>query len=558
MKTMLRKLHFVLLLLPIAAMSQWTQLGDTIDSATPPGSANIANFGESVALSEDGTIMAVGAPARGLSEDGASYVQVFRFESGEWVQIGSTIEGISSNTSYSENRVGVSIGLSADGSVLAVGEQNWNVEDGRVRMFRNINDEWVQIGEDIAELGVDDFGSRLSLSSDGDVVAIHGIADDLWAGMVKVFQNVSDSWVQIGGTIQGAEMFGMLGYDMSMNADGTKLALIQVEGFFFPTIVIYEYVDSEWEHTSTIFDGGVPSLSADGTKLAIGETTYSDQSGRVKLYSWSTNDWVEEATFEPQNPVANGGFGQTVSMSANTDVIVIGTDTQGRAVNVYQNTDSGWELAGEFNVEEGMTGRLIPALSANGSVLAIGERVRNSDDDPNNFIFYRSATVYKNCDLATIQIPQIENTDFTEGDTLADLDVTAEGTLTWYADEDLTIVLEEDTPLVNETTYYVTQTDAIGCTSEATAVTVSFLDLTDFVQNHFSYYPNPVKDVLNFTIENDNVQAVQLYDLSGKLVFEQKSGQTIGSVNLSVLPKAMYIAKIQTERDVYTFKLVKE
>src|SRR5690606_34197431 len=60
---------------------------------------------------------------------------------------------------------------------------------------------------------------------------------------------------------------------------------------------------------------------------------------------------------------------------------------------------------------------------------------------------------------------------FDEGDTLADLDVTGDN-LVWYADEDLTIVLDPTTELVHDTTYYVVSTNGVGCQSDALAVTV--------------------------------------------------------------------------------------
>ena len=59
---------------------------------------------------------------------------------------------------------------------------------------------------------------------------------------------------------------------------------------------------------------------------------------------------------------------------------------------------------------------------------------------------------------------------FEAGQTLADLDVTGDD-LGWYADEDLTIVLDESTELVHNTTYYVVNIDG-NCQSDALAVTV--------------------------------------------------------------------------------------
>lgn len=61
--------------------------------------------------------------------------------------------------------------------------------------------------------------------------------------------------------------------------------------------------------------------------------------------------------------------------------------------------------------------------------------------------------------------------DFVDGQLLSDLTVTGLD-LTWYSDAALTNVLPEDTPLVDNTTYYVTQTFQT-CESSSAAITVS-------------------------------------------------------------------------------------
>src|SRR5690625_4204615 len=61
--------------------------------------------------------------------------------------------------------------------------------------------------------------------------------------------------------------------------------------------------------------------------------------------------------------------------------------------------------------------------------------------------------------------------DFVDGQLLSDLSVTGLD-LTWYSDAALTTVLPEDTPLVDNTTYYVTQTFQT-CESAYAAITVS-------------------------------------------------------------------------------------
>src|SRR5690606_1019744 len=60
------------------------------------------------------------------------------------------------------------------------------------------------------------------------------------------------------------------------------------------------------------------------------------------------------------------------------------------------------------------------------------------------------------------------------GSTVADLVVAGEN-LTWYADEELTTVLEDTTELVEGSTYYVISTED-ECVSNALAITVAFED----------------------------------------------------------------------------------
>lgn len=577
MKPVLQKLFLALLLLPVAAMSQWTQLGQTVNSPYDSSSGiDNSRFGNSVALSAGGTIMAVGAPLFAANPiSGTSFVQVFRLVSGEWVQIGDDIEGAEKlDSAEYRPEAGASVGISADGNIVAVGESYWYgmdgeniISGGRVRLFQNIDDQWVQIGDDIYDEDLE-FGKKLSLSSDGNVVAVHSpLTSALFAGKVKVYQNTLGNWTQMGATFQGTGFFQSLGSGLSLSHNGSKLVLtsfvlnpITFEGS--GEIGYYEYNsnDNEWNQVSTIQDQNSSiaftsvSLSGDGTRLVTGASGYSHSdtvptSGLVKFFEFSEEEiWVETGSFEPQPVIMNTAFGSNVSISADGNVAAVGSGSVGEIVSVYKRIGSEWTLVEENFATEGT---ISLALSSDGSVLAMGK--------PNTNGSYGSVITYKNCLLATVEAPEAEVTqEFNTGETLADLTVSAEGTLTWYADEDLIEVLDENTPLADETTYYVTQTNIIGCESEAAAVTVAFLSLTDFTQNHFTYYPNPVKDILNFTLENDSIQEVQLYDLSGKLVFEQKSAQTIDAVNLSMLTKGMYVAKIQTERNVHTFKLIKE
>ncbi|WP_299121313.1 T9SS type A sorting domain-containing protein [uncultured Winogradskyella sp.] len=205
----------------------WTQLGGDID-----GEAAGDWSGHSVSLSSDGSIVAIGAihnDAYGLhSGTNPGHVRVYRNISGNWVQIGSDIDG--------ENlfdRSGWSVSLSSDGSIIAIGaEQNDGngYNSGHVRIYKNESGNWVQVGSDIdGQLERDHFGYSISLSSEGNLIAIGGTYDNpIWngsSGIVRIYKNESDNWVQIGPDIHGEAEYDLSGRSVGLSSNGSIVAI---------------------------------------------------------------------------------------------------------------------------------------------------------------------------------------------------------------------------------------------------------------------------------------------------------------------------------------------
>jgi WD40 repeat protein len=91
----------------------WTQLGADID-----GEAAGDNSGWSVALSSDGTRLAVGAYGNDGTGTDAGHVRVFDWDENQstWTQVGADIDGEAAG-----DQSGQSVDLSSDGTRLAVG-----------------------------------------------------------------------------------------------------------------------------------------------------------------------------------------------------------------------------------------------------------------------------------------------------------------------------------------------------------------------------------------------------------------------------------------------------
>ena len=88
----------------------------------------------------------------------------------DWTQIGKDVDGEAAGD------IKIAVSMSADGSIIAVGapgNDGNGADSGHVRVYRNIDGTWSQMGKDIdGEASPDYSGFSVSLSSDGTVLAI--------------------------------------------------------------------------------------------------------------------------------------------------------------------------------------------------------------------------------------------------------------------------------------------------------------------------------------------------------------------------------------------------
>jgi len=206
----------LILFFPVFCFAQ-VQIGQDIDAA-----AEFDFFGYNTSISSNGKIVAIGAPFNDSNGSNSGHVQIFEYQDDTWVQIGDDIIGENAG-----DNMGRSVSLSADGNIVAIGaEKNEEIgfRSGHVRVFENQNGNWVQLGEDIdGEAALDLSGTSVSLSEDGTVVAIGAPGND--GGYVKVFSYQGNDWVQIGENIEGEATFDLSGASISISANGGVLAI---------------------------------------------------------------------------------------------------------------------------------------------------------------------------------------------------------------------------------------------------------------------------------------------------------------------------------------------
>lgn len=146
--------------------------------------------------------------------------------------------------------------------------------------------------------------------------------------------------------------------------------------------------------------------------------------------------------------------------------------------------------------------------------------------------------------------------NFTAGQTLADLVVTASGTLTWYSDPDGLNEIPDTTELQDGVTYYVSQI-VNGCESELLAITVHLImGVNDASMNSFAVYPNPVTSWLNIHGKKQ-IQSVEVYDMTGSKIDVQNQ-LNFNRIDFSAYAAGTYLLKIIAEGDVQSIKIIKK
>ncbi|WP_298755546.1 T9SS type A sorting domain-containing protein [uncultured Psychroserpens sp.] len=399
----MKKITLLFLILPFLGLSQ-VQIGDDID-----GEADNDFSGSSVSLSSDGSIVAIGAPMNSGNSFNSGHVRIYENQNGAWVQIGQDIDGEVGN-----DFSGSSVSLSSDGSIVAIGAPNNSGNapfSGHVRIYENQNGTWVQIGQDIdGEALLDESGSSVSLSSDGNIIAIGAPKNNgnngVDSGHVRIYENQNGAWVQIGQDIDGEALGDQSGSSVSLSSDGNIVAIGANlnngnNGVDSGHVRIYENQNGTWMQIGQDIDGEATSdesgisisLSSHGSIVAIGAFRNDDNgsdSGHVRIYENQNGTWMQIGQ-DIDGEATSDESGISISLSSNGSIVVIGAfgnDDNGSNsghVRIYENQNGTWIQIGQDINGEALADQsgISISLSSNGSIVAIGA-VGNDDNGSNS------------------------------------------------------------------------------------------------------------------------------------------------------------------------------
>ena len=336
-----------------------------------------------LALSHDGTIMAMGQPSTSSTNmNHATRVYQYQYANNAWVQMGSDIPG-----AITRDAEGFSVALSGDGTILATGAplhcsgtDVYSCSDtyrGHVRVWTwdGIAETWVQRGADIeGESQGDQFGATVVLSDNGNVLAAGGRDNDAAgnnAGHVRVYEWSGTAWVRRGSDIDGEYPNDYSGRGLGLSGDGSVLAIGAnqnddgAENAGHVRVYGWDAAQNQWERRGMDIDGEVVNaytgyelaLSKDGMVLAVGEVNHNYEYvihgyeigsfiGRVRVYTWHqhTEKWVQfGASINSDAGTSYIQFGSALALDADGSVLAIGAHTANSnrgLVRVYGSFDA--------------------------------------------------------------------------------------------------------------------------------------------------------------------------------------------------------------------------
>jgi Secretion system C-terminal sorting domain/FG-GAP repeat len=559
-----------------------------------------------LSLSSDGTVVAIGAYQNNGNGSDAGHVRIYENVAGTWIKIGNDIDG-----EAAEDKSGHSVSLSSDGSVVAIGA-NWNDGNGtyagHVRIYEDIAGTWTQIGSDIDGEAAEDFsGTSVSLSSDGSIVAIGANANDgngSKAGHVRIYENIANTWTQIGSDIDGEAADDYLGFSVSLSSDASVVAIGAYQndgnGSDAGHVRIYENIAGTWTQIGSEIDGEAiddrsgysVSLSSDSSVVAIGaiwNDGHGSKAGHVRIYSYCKNSYdtiyaVACDTFTSPSGnyiwTTSGTYMDIIPNAIGCDSIITINLSINNTTASYTNTTACDSMIwyGTTYYSSGLLSHTLSITNAAGcdSLVSLGLTVNHSNTGDTIAVVCGSmmwyGTTYYSSAMPTHTFTNVEGCDSVVTLDLTintvDVSVTQNGnTLTanlagasyqWVdCDNSYAIIsgetMQSFTPAVIGN-YAVIIDDGICIDTSICSIYIGIKEQDNNVS--LFIYPNPTTGKI--TIECENMERVEVVDITGKLVYEQLVLNDVLDIDISGFSKGVYFVKVSTADGVGVERIVLE
>lgn len=294
-----------------------------------------SNFGYSVACSQDGSIIVVGANFAKKDMGGLNTGKVYVYSGPNW----STETMITASDAADSDFFGSSVACSGNGSIIVVGapsaEDPGTTDSGKVYVYSGTNYTTERMITASSPVSDDQFGVSVNCSKDGSVIVV-GVQQYNYSlgdrGKVHVYSGTNYSTEQIitSSEIGYGDIFGVV-TACSDDASVIFVSAVRENGKAVNSGKVYVYSGTNYKTETKItasdgttgdYFGASLACSQDGSIIVVGADLKNTNSG--KAYVYSGTNYTNEIAIVPSDPQQQARFGHAAACSQDASVIVIG------------------------------------------------------------------------------------------------------------------------------------------------------------------------------------------------------------------------------------------
>lgn len=375
----------------------WKQQGTKLVGT---GAVGAAFQGNDIGLSSDGNTVFFA----GWGDMPIGSAWAFSRTNGTWTQEGGKLVGSGVIGGITTD---LSVSISGDGNTAVVGDPNATVvlgnpsyySKGVIWVYTRTGGTWVEQ----TKLGIrsgtsDDYvGSSVAISADGNTMIVCGGGWSNAPGGAWVFVRSNGSWVQQGGKLvgSGASIAAFQGTCVAVSADGNTFVMGGWNDYTMGAAWVFTRSNGTWtqqgsklvgsDATTDAQQGTSVSISGDGNTVVVGGPNDNAGIGAAWVYTSSGGVWTQQGNkLIGSGASGKAGQGRSVALSGDGNTLVVGgykDNTNAGAVWIYSRSNGTWTQTGDKLVPTGAVGGAAVgtsvAINSNGTTLAVG----GSSDD---------------------------------------------------------------------------------------------------------------------------------------------------------------------------------
>lgn len=288
-------------------------------------------FGSSFGLSGNGKTLAVGSWGHN-GQTGSGYV--FQDKQGTWKQT----QELTASDGVQSDAFGTGVALSKNGSTVAIGANGRDNAEGAIYVFTKGTHAYHQTDTLTASDATDyaQIGSAMSMSADGSTLLAGAyLQGDKFHGAAYVFTNSGGTWNQSAElTAADGQSVDYYGWSVAISADGMTAA-VSADDANASTGKIYTYAfDGSTWNTTGEFAGndtaggdqfGISvSMSASGKDLVVGSISHNAGDGAVYVFEPKGSSWKQKVEMTGDDASPGDYVGAAVSISGDGSTILGG------------------------------------------------------------------------------------------------------------------------------------------------------------------------------------------------------------------------------------------